>query len=94
MVDMTDNVTGLANEAHPFLCGGYAGVLDEWYCYTPSCTGEASVSICTDFAGSEITIGIFESCTPGLGDDLIACASSGGTANRSRRGQRPRDRRR
>ncbi|MFQ5592180.1 MAG: hypothetical protein ACE5HE_13535, partial [Phycisphaerae bacterium] len=64
-VDLRDN-TGLTDDDTSCAPGD---VLDEWYCYTPSCNGVAVASTCTEFAVTDITLAAFDQC----GGRELAC---------------------
>ncbi len=54
-------------------------VVDEWYCYTSSCSGVATASLCNLFVSFDTTLAVFESCDGAeiaCNDDLASCSLS------------------
>ncbi|MCH8825196.1 MAG: hypothetical protein IH984_17005 [Planctomycetes bacterium] len=63
------------NNAGPDLCGLLGDVITEWYCYTASCDGLATVNTCG--SGFDTTLGILASCgsDPICNDDFCGLQS-------------------
>jgi len=43
-------------------CGGTGDLIDEWYCYTASCTGTVTASLCNPATDFDTTLAVFDAC--------------------------------
>ncbi len=50
-------------------CGGTDDLIDEWYCYTATCTGTATASTCNPGTNFDTTLAVYSSC----GGTELAC---------------------
>jgi hypothetical protein len=66
-VTLSDNTGATGDDSG---CAAGADV-DEWYEYTPSCSGPVRISLCTEFTTVDIVLSVFDGCP---GEEMVCSA--------------------